>query len=948
MILRFCWLILALMVSFHAVAIGNASTEGPLFPAACPERYPQTSLTLDNGLRVLLITDPRATLAQASLDVSVGFRDDPDSRPGMAHFVEHMLFLGSAAYPQAGSYKAFIAQHQGEANASTDYGHTNYYLRVLASALPEALDRLADQFRAPLFEPRYVELERKAIQAEFMYRKDLQYWRLRDLSNQVLGGDDYPATRFGMGNADSLAGDPTTLASEAHDWFNRHYQAERMALVVRGPQPLSELQTLVTTRFESIPGRSGTAAPTAASAVMDTSRLPLVAHVALGKKMRYVRLQFPVDARLIRHPAAAAEFVSFLLTQARPGTFADDLRKQEYGDAPEVGFSVYSEREALIEIDVDTWYQGTEYYWEVARRLFAYTALLRAEPIEEWRFRDFLALQSLEWCHGPAPAVKDVAEQLNRLGPAYAQAAGHVADSFEPEVYRDILRAIRPDNMLLTVVHPHSGGDEESPWFGTVFQQDPLTPEEVAHYQPKGDYGFQLPGPNPFIIPPGKLPDASNPVIMAPRLISTDPRYAAWFARDTRFADPKSYLYIQLRSPEIDSSPLSSALNRLLVDLLEWNLAEVMAEASEAGSTLEVEDLTQGIGLYLSGYPESIDRLLEEVLAQLSHFRVKEEDLRGYAYGWRQHLKEPERQHPLRRSRALLYRAMVQPSYSNEALMGGYRGASYARLIGHLQAVQSSLDVKMLAAGNLELYHAVKWRDRVRTQWVRGFSAEPVAPRAVRLPAGLHRYVESTNYDDSVVRFHIQGGARSPAEQARFDLLESIAVAAFYHELRSEQQQGYVVEAEKLSYEDVPGLSFVLQSPVSSGEALELRIRFFLRTFDDRLQRFSETEFATYRDNLLGRLEAPPKSLHDVVQSQWQNIRMGYLESDRRQQIAEAVREITLSEFRSWYRDRFLSPEARQLSLLLEGQVHAINPDWQSREAASFRRELSELGADAF
>ena len=57
------------------------------------------ALTLANGLRVLLSSDPRADQSAAALDVHVGHFSDPPDLPGLAHFCEHMLFLGNAKYP---------------------------------------------------------------------------------------------------------------------------------------------------------------------------------------------------------------------------------------------------------------------------------------------------------------------------------------------------------------------------------------------------------------------------------------------------------------------------------------------------------------------------------------------------------------------------------------------------------------------------------------------------------------------------------------------------------------------------------------------------------------------------------------------------------------------------------------------------------------------------------
>lgn len=58
-------------------------------------------LELENGMRVLLVSDPSTERSAASLSVGVGHMSDPDHIPGLAHFLEHMLFLGTEKYPDA-------------------------------------------------------------------------------------------------------------------------------------------------------------------------------------------------------------------------------------------------------------------------------------------------------------------------------------------------------------------------------------------------------------------------------------------------------------------------------------------------------------------------------------------------------------------------------------------------------------------------------------------------------------------------------------------------------------------------------------------------------------------------------------------------------------------------------------------------------------------------------
>ena len=100
-------------------------------------------LTLSNKMQVLLISDDEADKSAASLDVHVGCSLDPKPFYGTAHFLEHMLFMGSAKYPSENEYSEFIKDHGGYSNAYTSLTDTNYIFECANDALDGALDRFA-------------------------------------------------------------------------------------------------------------------------------------------------------------------------------------------------------------------------------------------------------------------------------------------------------------------------------------------------------------------------------------------------------------------------------------------------------------------------------------------------------------------------------------------------------------------------------------------------------------------------------------------------------------------------------------------------------------------------------------------------------------------------------------------------------------------------------------
>lgn len=123
-------------------------------------------VTLPNKLDCLLISDKETDKSAASLDVNVGQINDPVDRPGLAHFLEHMLFLGTKKYPDQNEYKSYISSVSGSNNAYTALRDTNYFLDCSNQGLKGALDRFSQFFIDPLFSESCVSRELHAVDSE--------------------------------------------------------------------------------------------------------------------------------------------------------------------------------------------------------------------------------------------------------------------------------------------------------------------------------------------------------------------------------------------------------------------------------------------------------------------------------------------------------------------------------------------------------------------------------------------------------------------------------------------------------------------------------------------------------------------------------------------------------------------------------------------------------------
>ena len=288
-------------------------------------------IALENGLEVMLVSDPTVEKSAAALSVGVGAASDPEDYPGMAHYLEHMLFMGSAQYPEPDGFMAFTAEHGGMSNAYTGLDITNYMMLVENEVFPEALDRFSHFFTDPLLDPTYIEKEKNAVNAEWSMRREQDFRITYRLARKLLG--DHPANRFQIGNLESLA-DKTEdgLHAATVAFFEAYYSANLMKASLISNRSIAELRALAEAYFTDIPNQQ--IAKPEITAPIDFAEVG-------AKRVRYVpkddtrelRLDFIIDNNRERDDAKPSEYLSYILGSEMPGTPAVRLRELGWASA---------------------------------------------------------------------------------------------------------------------------------------------------------------------------------------------------------------------------------------------------------------------------------------------------------------------------------------------------------------------------------------------------------------------------------------------------------------------------------------------------------------------------------------------------------------------------------------------------------------------------------------
>ena len=194
------------------------------------EELPYERSVLANGLRVVSQEMPHARSVSVALFVGVGSRQEDDAHAGLSHLLEHLVFKGTAGYPEAGALSELIEGCGGSVNASTDRELTAYTARVPASAAPTALTSVRELAVRPLLRRKDLASEKPVIVDEIRMYIDTPSDHVFTLFDDLLFAG-HPLGR-------EIAGTPRSVRRATRELALAHwrhwYRPERMVLAVAG------------------------------------------------------------------------------------------------------------------------------------------------------------------------------------------------------------------------------------------------------------------------------------------------------------------------------------------------------------------------------------------------------------------------------------------------------------------------------------------------------------------------------------------------------------------------------------------------------------------------------------------------------------------------------------------------------------------------------------------
>ena len=839
-------------------------------------------LTLSNGVRTLLVADERTDKSAAALAVLRGSYDEPAERPGLAHFLEHMLFIGTKKYPELDGYQSFLATQGGSSNAYTSGDHTNYFFDVKPEALDEALDRFAQFFVAPLLDPNYVGREKKAVHSEYQLQLKDDGWRGFAVQKKSMN-PDHPGTRFNIGSLETLDGD---VQNDLLKFFEENYSADQMTLVVLGRNTLDELEAMVTEKFSAIVNRNiGNRA--ALPPAIKRELLPIEVRHQTLKETQSLSYNFPVPALGPHSATKPGIYISNLLGHEGEGSLYNYLRELGLVEALGASAQRFDDDNSFISIDIELTDAGADQIPVITEALFDYIELIKASGVERWRYEEQAALADLAFRFrekGSATGlVYSLAPLMARFSAAELLTGPVLMKTWDADLIRTYLNELNPDNVAITRASNDIATDRTEEWFDVPYALETT----VVKFDEAANPELQLPAANPFV--PARL-DLGATQQGNPQLSVDTKGIELWLAPDTEFGTPRSSVFLQIARPGGNTTAADAATARIYARLVQDELNARLYSAQLAGLGYGIGSSASGFNLNVAGYSDKqqllIDRVLEEFVGlkiDTERFAlVKQEMLTD----WRNFSSE----RPYTQAWSALRTAVNSQQFAPEELANELETLTPARLASWRDTALQQVGVRGLLHGNVSKARVSALQKSLR-QHLTLAAVAPTIP-VVQPVTGKAKTVVNVDHDDSATVLYVQGDSESFVEQARYGLLSQLVRSPYFTDLRTEQQLGYVVAAANGRQYKTPGLVFVVQSPVASSEQVQKATIDFVDGYANVLANMPATEFAAAKAGYLNALREKDKNQHGRAQRYWGDLLFDIKTFDGNELVASEVEKL--------------------------------------------------------
>jgi len=887
-------------------------------------------IRLPNELDCLLISDPDCDKSAASMSVDTGDCDDPTERPGLAHFLEHMLFMGTKKYPDQNDYANYLNENSGYNNAYTSGNHTNYYLDCSNEAIEGALDRFAQFFIAPLLDQSCVDRELNAVNSENEMCIITDSWR-QYLLWRMSGLKTSPYSKFPVGNLKSLQ--HPTIRDEVLKFYDEKYSSNRMKLCIYSKSDVGTLEQWAKTYFSDIPNKNYetrvfTEVPFKPENMQSFWKMVPI------KDDDYLEFVWVYEGNHKHYKNDPLRYLSHLIGHEGENSLLSLLKAE--GLATELSAGADEEIHLFhhFNVRIKLTPHGFENYKDVVSYTFQYLNMLKKHGAQKWIFEEIQKTQSMKFRFLEKQEPVHVAPGLSNKLLYYPYEdilkLGYFMDNYDEQLINNAINGLTLQNMRIILIsqkcEPECNLLEE--WYSVKHTFSPFEQYVKDYYEgkhnvtPKKSHRkLDLPPKNIFIPENFEVhATAQDSLPDEPKRIKEDKLGDVWFKRDNKFFVPKASinLFLYFRDASFGHSIDTYYLSNLWVKLFKYHTQELVYLAGEGNIDLDFGLNPQGFYFDVKGYNDTILIVLAKFFEKLLDFKPEElaSIFKDLHYEELQTAKNFIKGKPYITARNLGETFVRTGNHFHvDKKIETLQRLNFDDFLAFHKIALQKIRFLWFFSGNLrenEVLETVNKVEDIFTTKRPGVQVNALQSheipeiRIVQIPdetTWVYEYnlrrenqSEAANPNSGIFQLY-QVKAHSDKTRILNDILDNYLREAFFDQLRTNEQLGYVVYSRALLFRGISQFCFVIQSDVKWPFYLRQRIASFIEGLKEKVQNVSDEDYNKYIESVKTEYLQKPLQLYEEAERHWEEIKTQQYFFNRRKRYAELLADISKKDF---------------------------------------------------
>ena len=834
-------------------------------------------LKLPNNLQCVIIKDSKESICGACLNVHIGSVNEKVD--GLAHFLEHMVFMGSKKYPDSNDFMSNINKNGGKTNAYTSDSDTNYHFTIDSKSFPLALDKFAQFFTAPLLKHEFIDKEINAVDSESKKNMLDDAWIQLELYKTLIN-KEHPINHYTCGDLESLK--IANIYNDLKSFHETNYDAKYMtlAIFVNDEIDYEQIKNIILNNFGVIKTND------LLHIKRDYGKILRDKHIVYYVPQRdehflTILIEVPTISKMLESPY---QFISYIMGSEVDSSLYSYLLNKGYVTKCAVSEMISFEDNTVITMEyilTDEGIQETNIVYSIIISYYEYILNKLRNKDEDLKNLYLEQIQTnksnfIFWEKGD---VDDTIIQMSNIMKEHIPVQyllsydTHLAD-YEV-ICNNVIKYLTNYSFCISVGSKKNKNicKDIFPRYNVCYKVEKFKLAENIESDIKS---FTLPILNDYICY-NLLLNETIETMKEPIQIKNSP-YNSFYYGDKSYNVPMVDIRATIKIPNIINNVKSYVATILYLNAAYGDINELKELAKTAGYTIYLKIDYDLLYILISGYTENIEMILD-IIKRIFYDDFRERSYKTAHYEFLKSLKNTDSLNPLMQMGLLFENEVYKTFFTPEEQYEAVKNIDINKCREIFKKCYNNCRVNILTVGNITKDVCNSLNDKLYTNLnIKSNLELNLDDILKRIDKPVIKHIKSPNkqeensvaaiiYDLDRFRKHYTKGWKS--QVLFYRIYNTLVVNKFFYELRTKRQMGYIARVKTIlldsnSYTNT-FIQFLVQSPkYSTSKILEEIQNFIKNEHKYILSEMKESEYEEIRSAEKTKLKHDFISLSDL------------------------------------------------------------------------------------